>query len=450
MRLLSRWAYLALLLGDLGVLYLSVFVMLSLRYLSFPDSQILFLHLYAFSILSIFWFLVYFASGLYGRYTVLFRHSLPITIFIAQIINILIAVIFFFLYPIITPKSTLLIYLFVSLILMYVWRILIFPYIDIRKESGAILIGTSYELSALAEEINTDPVYPLEFRAIIHPELMSSGEIKDTVLTTLKKEDIQALVIDVSNKAIDDILPFLYDLSFVKKKVIFIDARKLYEEVFEKVPFSLIDDRWILRYMHLFKLKWYSLFKLLFDYFTGIILGILCIFLCPILIVLIKLQDYKKPAFYVSRRVGYKGKEIKLFKLRTMNGLDSGKSALSSKLKPTKIGSFLRKTRLDELPQFINLLKGELSFVGPRPEIPELAKEYKEQLRYYNLRHSVKPGLSGWAQIKHSKHPHHKLDIDQTKEKLAYDLYYIQKRGFWFDLYITILTLKIIFTGKGS
>ena len=114
------------------------------------------------------------------------------------------------------------------------------------------------------------------------------------------------------------------------------------------------------------------------------------------------------------------------------------------------MGKFLRKTSLDEFPQFWNVLKGDLSLIGPRPELPALAKSYAEKIPYYNVRHLVRPGLSGWAQIYHEKHPHHGLDTEETKNKLSYDLYYIKNRSFLLDIKIALRTLKTLVSIAGK
>jgi lipopolysaccharide/colanic/teichoic acid biosynthesis glycosyltransferase len=115
----------------------------------------------------------------------------------------------------------------------------------------------------------------------------------------------------------------------------------------------------------------------------------------------------------------------------------------------TRIGAFLRTSRIDELPQLWNILKGDLSLIGPRPEIGELVKEYTAHIPYYNIRHLIKPGLSGWAQIFHENHPHHALDVEETREKLSYDLYYIKNRSFLLDVIITLKTIRILLSRTG-
>jgi len=123
---------------------------------------------------------------------------------------------------------------------------------------------------------------------------------------------------------------------------------------------------------------------------------------------------------------------------------------ITSDNKVTRVGKFLRKSRIDELPQIWSVLKGDVSLIGPRPELPSGVNRYTEEIPYYNIRHIIKPGLSGWAQIYHDNHPHHSADVDETKNKLSYDLYYIKNRSIFLDIKITLKTLKIIFLQKGK
>ncbi len=447
-----------LLLGDIGILYLSIWVALFLRHFSIPGTEDVVAHIVPFSILFLVWFTVYFLSGLYGRYTVLFLKNLPNTIFIAQIINMAFAAIFFFIFPIfhVTPKMVLVVYLFTSTVLLYFWRVHMYPHLRIRRELGAVLLGTSSELSEMAEVVNCDQLYPLEFRAIVHPELLDAGELRSTVAKLIAVGKVGTIVADVGNRALDKVLENIYDLTFVKRAATFIDARALYEEIFERLPLSLIDERFILRYIPLNQLSVYSTFKRIFDIGISVVFGAFSLLLYPFIILAIKIEGTRgseqqdTSIFYVTTRLGISNKLIQVVKFRTMTGKDSGKDVLSSELEVTKVGKFLRRSRLDELPQLWNVLKGDMSFVGPRPELPAMAEQYEKKIKYYNLRHTVKPGLSGWAQIMHNNHPHHEVNIDATREKLAYDMYYIKRRSLWLDFYIALLTLKTIITKKGS
>jgi lipopolysaccharide/colanic/teichoic acid biosynthesis glycosyltransferase len=117
--------------------------------------------------------------------------------------------------------------------------------------------------------------------------------------------------------------------------------------------------------------------------------------------------------------------------------------------KVTKVGNFLRKTRIDELPQLWNVLLGDISLIGPRPELPTGVAIYDKEIPYYNIRHLIKPGLSGWAQTHQENHPHHGPEVSLTKEKLTYDIYYIKNRSFWLDVKIALKTIKSLLSRSG-
>jgi len=129
---------------------------------------------------------------------------------------------------------------------------------------------------------------------------------------------------------------------------------------------------------------------------------------------------------------------------------DSGKwKSEGKKNYITKVGFFLRKTRLDEWPQLWNVLRGDISLVGPRPEFPEPVEYYNEEIPYYNIRHLMKPGLSGWAQLYHDNHPHHGTNVSETSTKLSYDLYYIKNRSIMLELQIALRTIKTLLSRTG-
>ena len=164
---------------------------------------------------------------------------------------------------------------------------------------------------------------------------------------------------------------------------------------------------------------------------------------------LIKLEDgFKGPIFYFQERVGLYGEPFNIIKFRSMR-LDAEKfgAQMASEDDPriTKIGNFLRKYRIDELPQMYNVIRGHMGFVGPRPERPEFVQGLIKNIPYFNERHNVKPGLTGWAQL---KYPYGASEEDSL-EKLKYDLYYIKHRSFMLDLLILVRTVEIVLFGKG-
>ena len=158
---------------------------------------------------------------------------------------------------------------------------------------------------------------------------------------------------------------------------------------------------------------------------------------------------FREKVFYRQVRVGHNGVNFDLYKFRSMraDAEENGKVQWAAKNDPriTRIGNFLRRTRIDELPQILNILKGDMSFVGPRPERPEFVTELNEQIEYYKHRHHLKPGLTGWAQLCYP----YGASVEDTKEKLQYDLYYIKNQNLLLDLIILLQTVQIVLIGEG-
>lgn len=152
--------------------------------------------------------------------------------------------------------------------------------------------------------------------------------------------------------------------------------------------------------------------------------------------------------FYTQWRVGKKGNEFKIIKFRSMvtNAEKNGAVwAQKNDTRVTKFGRILRKTRIDEIPQFINVLKGEMSLIGPRPERPEFVHQLELEIPYYGMRHVIKPGLTGWAQVMHP----YANTINDQKEKLMYDLYYINERNLMLDFKIVVKTISTVLFLRG-
>ncbi len=186
--------------------------------------------------------------------------------------------------------------------------------------------------------------------------------------------------------------------------------------------------------------------------FNAVMALVLFLLTWPILLItalLIKLDEgFNAPVFYTQERVGLDGEPFNIIKFRSMR-LDAEKNgaqmATENDTRITRIGNVLRKYRIDELPQMYNVIKGEMGFVGPRPERPEFVQQLIKTIPYYNERHNVKSGLTGWAQL---KYPYGATEEDSL-EKLKYDLYYIKHRSFMLDLLILIRTVEVVLFGKG-
>ncbi len=441
-----------LFLGDIIVLVVSLILTLWLRYGKFPSTQVFELHLAPFSILFITFILVYFIAGLYDNHTRLFKNRLPITLLNVQLVNTVVGISFFYFIPYfsIAPKVVLFLFLVLSLFLMYIWRIFfVFKFNSHKKDKiqKAILIADSREALELEQEINSNSKYNISFIKIIKPIDNAQGiisEIKDFIAIN----DISIIVLDTNDKRLQNVIPSLYPIAM--KGVLFFDIEKIYETIFDRIPVSIVGQTWFIEHMSSMAPKLvYDSVKRLIDIAVSFVLGTISIIVYPFVIIAMKIEDDNGVIFSYQNRVGQYNKIIRIIKFRTMTvANDDGKWGKMEN-KVTKVGAFLRKTRIDELPQLWNVLRGDISLIGPRPEFLEPVEKYSQEIPNYTIRHSVKPGLSGWAQIYHEKHPHHGLDIVETTNKLSYDLYYIKHRSFLVDMKIALRTLKVLLTFAG-
>jgi exopolysaccharide biosynthesis polyprenyl glycosylphosphotransferase len=451
MTLVPKREYLLLLAGDLVVFTVSLWLTLALRYLELPSTDHFILHLRPFSLLFAAWVAVFFLAGLYARHTRIFRSRLTTTILYTQIINMMIAALFFFFIPSfgLSPKTILVLYLFVSFVLIFVWRGLIFTRLPRSKKLRGVLIARGPDATALAEEIAKDPHATFAFDYVIDTSDAPSHEIIQKACRVAAEDDVTFLVADFSDKAVAAALPIIYDAAFHKNRFALVEASELYQEVFDRVPLTLIDYEWILRNVSASHV--YDLIKRLMDVVGALAIGAATLVVYPFVMLAIKLDDGGE-IFIIQERVGRFQRPIKVYKFRSMSGNDQGEYGENgkSKLSVTRVGRMLRVLRIDELPQLWNVLRGDLSLVGPRPELPALAAQYSARIPYYNARYLVSPGLSGWAQLRHDRHPHHGADVAETKEKLSYDLYYMKHRSLWLDIFIILQTVRIALTARGT
>lgn len=436
-----------LLVGDIVALFVALYLTLTLRYHALPSQELLFLHLVPFSFIFLASILVSFIAGLYEKHTLILKRKIPSILTQAQIANTLIAVAFFYFIPFfnITPKIILFLYLVLSLVFMVAWRMSIAESLGGRRKTRALLIGHGHEIKELHEEIQNNPRYGTTFFEWID---ISTTELKgQSILELIRSKGISLVVADFSDRKVNDIMPVLYSCIF--SGVQFSDAEKLYEEIFDRVPLSLVNDTWFLENVSGARKVSFDIFKRCMDILVSGITGIISLVFYPFVYIAMKIDD-KGPLFSYQDRVGQNNKIVRILKFRTMSNPNGGGKWTSTDKQNivTRVGNILRKTRIDELPQLWNVFKGDVSLIGPRPEFPAPVEAYAKEIPYYNVRHIVKPGLSGWAQI-YGEHPHHGIDVDQTSNKLSHDLYYIKNRGITLDLKIALQTLKVLMSFVG-
>lgn len=442
---LNRREPIILFAGDLVAFSLALFGALFVRYGQWPSGQLLRGHILPFATLFVLWAFVFFIAGLYEKHTLVFKGKLPSLIFSTQIANSLLAVLFFYLVPFfgITPKTILLIHLVISFVLVVLWRVVLVPRFGFRHRERAILIGAGSEMKELKEEVNGNERYNLVFISSVDLDHIGGIAFQEEVVEKVYSESVTSIVIDLKHEESVKILPSLYNLIF--SNVRFLDMHKVYEEVFDRVPLSLVGYSWFLENISFSSHTMYDTLKRMMDVAIAGALGVLSLVVYPFVILAIKLED-KGPVFIVQDRIGQGNRIVKLWKFRSMKGSDGGVWLTKKDNRVTRVGHLLRRSRIDELPQLWNVVRGDISLIGPRPDIVDLGKKLAQELPYYTVRNLIKPGLSGWAQLKQDLPPQ---SIEETRLRLAYDLYYLKNRSFILDLIIALKTIKVLVMRKG-
>jgi sugar transferase (PEP-CTERM system associated) len=227
------------------------------------------------------------------------------------------------------------------------------------------------------------------------------------------------------------------------------DLARYFERVHGQVPIESLKVSWLI-YGHGFRQNALRNFvKRFLDLVVSAGLIVIAIPLMLVAAVLIAVEG-GGPVIYRQERVGFLGRTFTVYKLRSMaqDAEKDGKPAWASTndARVTRVGKWMRRTRIDELPQLLNILKGEMSFIGPRPERPEFVAMLTEQIPFYAVRHSVRPGLTGWAQVRYS----YGATVEQSVRKLEYDLYYVKNHTLLLDLVILLETVRVVLLGEGA
>ena len=445
MKILNKREPFILFTGDILAFSLSLWAALAVRYGEMPSYDLLALHGAPFAVLFTLWVLVFFIAGLYEKHTLVFKGKLPTLILNTQVANSIIAVGFFYLVPFfgIAPKTILVVYLVISFFLIIFWRVVLASRLNVRNRERAILIGSGAEMKQLKDEVNANERYNLVFVSSVDLEKLDGIAFQEEVIEKVRSEGVSSVVIDLRHKNAGAILPSLYSLIF--SHVRFMDMHKVYEEVFDRVPLSLVGYNWFLENISSGTRSMYDVIKRAMDITIASVLGTLSLLVYPFVMAAIKLED-GGPVFITQERIGQGNRTMYLWKFRSMRGSDKGVWLTDGDARVTKVGKFLRKSRIDELPQLWNVVRGDISLIGPRPDIIGLGKQLAEQLPYYTIRNLIKPGLSGWAQLKQELPPQ---SLEETRLRLAYDLYYLKNRSVVLDFTIALKTVKVLLSRTG-
>ena len=312
------------------------------------------------------------------------------------------------------------------------------------EKERVVFVGENDYTQDLLESVKKDGQYVF-VTSLNNTDMKALGkEILE--LYNTKKFDV---LVDFTDKLLRD--PKLTDklLQYKLEGLQYYNYLEFYEIYESKLPISHLSPKWFLEntgfeiYHNNFNLKAKRLLDLLFALLIGI-------FAAPIIVlaaIIVKLES-KGPVFFIQERIGEGNKKFNIVKFRSMTTdaeKDGPQWASKNDNRVTKFGKIMRATRIDELPQLWNVLRGEMSFVGPRPEREYFIQQLEKEIPYYNLRHTVKPGLTGWAQVMYP----YGASVEDAYRKLQYDLYYIKHHSIPFDVKVLLKTVTIVIFGKG-
>lgn len=440
--MLSQLKKLILFLGDLLFLGLALVFTLLIRYPRNDFANRWSSHWPHFLVVAGIWLLLFYINDLYnlnlkasGRK--FFRLTIN-TIAVASLLSIL----YFYLnvQATIAPRTNLAIFIALFVIFFFIWRGLFqaLKQAVIPKDNLAI-IGFNRQAEELLAELKNNPGSDYQIALIFK----TAAEMEN-LAASIKTNNIKAIVVCDDFGQSEKMREALF--SCLAYKINFFNYPDFYELVSGKVPVEAIGPNWFLENLREGRKNYFNFTKRVFDFILALLILLASLIFWPLIALIIKLTS-RGPVFFVQVRYGQQEKTFRIIKFRTMREENNNRSStLENDERITAVGSLLRKTRLDEIPQVLNILKGEMSFIGPRPERPEIASELESQLPFYKTRLLIKPGLTGWDQISGKYHSSSTAD---SLEKLQYDLFYLKHRSLYLDLSIALRTIATVFSRAG-
>ena len=440
--MLTRLKKSILFVGDFLFLNLALFLTLVIRYPQETWTANFRGHLPHFLVIFFIWLILFYINDLYdlnlkatGRK--FFRQTIN-----AVASSSLLSILYFYLNvnSNIAPKTNLAIFIIVFIVLFFLWRGLYQALVrSLIPKSNLAIIGFNKHTEILIEELKNNPGSGYQTALIFK----DPGEM-ESLTEAIKEKNIKAIVVCDDFGQSEKMREALFDC--LKYNIIFFDYPAFYELLTGKVPVEAIGPSWFLDNLKEGQKNYFNFIKRLVDFSGAFIILIASFVFWPLIALIIKLSS-RGPIFFTQARYGRNEEIFKMIKFRTMRTENNnGAPTLESDTRITRFGLFLRKTRLDEIPQVINILKGEMSFIGPRPERPEIVAELEHQIPFYKTRLLIKPGISGWDQV--SGH-YHSPSLADSLEKLQYDLFYLKHRSLYLDLAITLKTIATMISRGG-
>ena len=389
---------------------------------------------------------------LYGAYlyeTRFFRFSIDTLRAIGTAVSIALiaSITAFYAFPpgLIYPRRNMVIFAVIYGIVLVVWRLSFYKLLGKRIKTNLLFLGAGEEVKELNSYFDENPQLGYTNMGTIETLSDSTENISEIV----NKKNVGLIVVNGKDgKGLTkNLFPLLSGGTMV------IELEEFYERVLSKVSTEVFTDLWFIKNLENINAEVYKIVKRISDILIGAV-GLILFAILYVPVAIIVKADSPGPVIFKQKRTGKNNKPFNMYKFRTMRALNPDGSAeaegpqwaADKDSRITRVGKFLRKTRLDELPQVWNIIIGDMSFVGPRPERPEFVEKLVEQIPYYNMRHLVRPGLTGWAQINYE----YGNSVEDARIKLQYDIYYAKKRSIALDLAIILKTVKTVLTRQGQ
>ena len=373
-------------------------------------------------------------------------------------------VLFYFLTPFFTPflpeKRLQIVYFFLTIVVaIFIWRI---AYVKLmaspRFYKKVILVGEVAFLDDFVKALlQSDPNYKIigfiscEFSGVSLDKALGIKEyLSQDLVQVVERDNISEVVVANYNSGMISASIYSDLLLLLQGGYVIREYTQVYEEITHRVPFQFIGKDFYTYFP--FSRSNQNTLYLFFNRVFDVLFSIVGLFLGSLMLPFILIGNFignRGPLIYSQQRVGKDGSVFNIIKLRTMivNAEEAeARWAQENDVRITKFGRFLRGSRIDEIPQFLNIIKGDMSVIGPRPERPYFVNKLAQTIPFYETRHIVKPGLTGWAQVK----SRYGASVDDSIVKLQYDLYYIKRRSFFLDLNIMVKTLSTVLFYRGQ
>ncbi|MDD2257814.1 MAG: sugar transferase [Patescibacteria group bacterium] len=436
----KRFKQVCLALGDLGVLFLALGVSLFIRYGS--NSQGMWSdNIFYFRPLFGAWLLILYISGAYKLNLVYNFKRFWQNAVSATIASGLVSIIYFYLIQSpVSPKTILIIFLGVFLLLFLLWRNLASLVIrSFLPVNNLAIIGNTPLSDELLENLAKQPHQGFN-TALVFKNIEDAKALP----ALIKKRNINSIIIAPEFANNPELVDLLFDCLSLNINIY--NLSDFYELVYGRVPLSSINQAWFIDNINQGGRRYFDLIKRTNDLIWASFLLLFSLPFFPLIALAIKL-DSRGPVLFRQERVGKNERLFTMLKFRTMKTqANNGTMTSLNDKRITRVGNFLRRSRLDEIPQIINIFRGEMSFIGPRPERTEFVLDLSKKIPFYKTRLLIKPGISGWDQVSGI---YHSPSLEDSQAKLEYDLFYLKHRSIYLDLSIALKTIATMLSRDG-